>query len=118
MAKSAQPVLVQKLEGAIRKANWLMPADEAQIEIARLLAVKLSAATDHKELIELSKTLTEVLRSLGLNIAGRTGKAEPEMGVSPLDEIKKRGSVRISNATPTKPATRSTKPRNGSKRTS
>lgn len=118
MAKSSSPVLVQKLENAVKKASWLIPADEAQIEIARLLALKLSGATDHKEIVDLSKTLTEVLRSLGLNIAGRTGKAEPELGVSPLDEIKKRGSVRLSNTETRKPPAKSSKPRARSNRTS
>lgn len=118
MAKSTQPVLVKKLEGAVKQASWLTAADEAQIEIARLLAMKLSSAIDHREIVDLSKTLTEVLRSLGLNIAGRTGKAEPELGVSPLDEIKKRSSVRLSNTESRKPATKSSKPRSGSSRTS
>ncbi len=118
MTKSSQPVLVQKLEGAVKQASWLTPADEAQVEIARLLALRLAASFDHKEIVDLSKTLTEVLRSLGLNIAGRTGKAEAEMGVSPLDEIKKRNSVRLSNTTARKQATKSSKPRSGSSGTS
>lgn len=114
MTKSSQPVLVKKLEGAVKAANWLTPADQAQIEVAYLLATRLSVSVDHKEIVDLSKTLTEVLRSLGLNIAGRTGKAEPELGVSPLDEIKKRSSVRLSEAAPRKQATKSSKPRSRS----
>jgi hypothetical protein len=105
------PNLSANFESSVKAATWLTKADTAQIEVARILISYLLMATDSREIVSLSKTLTEVLQHLGLNVAGRTGKAETVSEVSPLDYIKQRSAVRKSTTTPRKPATKSAKPR-------
>lgn len=103
------PSLSAYFEESVKAATWLTKADTAQVEVARILISNLLAATDSREIVSLSKTLTEVFQHLGLNVAGRTGKAEAESEVSPLDYIKQRSAVRKSTATPRKQAAKSAK---------
>lgn len=109
MATDKVPSLSAYFEESVKAATWLTKADTAQIEVARILIANLLAATEAREIVALSKTLSEVLQHLGLNVAGRTGKAEPESEVSPLDYIKQRSKVRKSSATPRKSASKSAK---------
>ena len=101
--------LKSALESSITSANWLTGADLAQIEVARLLVFKLENATDPREILETAKVLSDVLKHLGLNVAGRTGKAEPKSEVTFLSEILKKEASRVGktkSANPTKPRTK------------
>lgn len=101
--------LKSSLERSITSANWLTGADLAQIEIARLLVVKLENAADPREILETAKVLSDVLKHLGLNIAGRTGKAEPKSEVTFLSEILKKEATRVGktkSSNTTKPRTK------------
>lgn len=97
MPTDKTPKLLSDFESSVKAATWLTKADTAQVEVARILISNLLSATEAREIVALSKTLTEVLQHLGLNVAGRTGKAEPESEVSPLDYIKQRSAVRKSS---------------------
>lgn len=99
--------LVKSFEDSIKAANWLTGADMAQIEVARLLVAKLDQASEPREILETAKILTEVLKHLGLNIAGRTGKAEPKTELSFLNEILEKERKRVAKT----PSVNARKPR-------
>jgi hypothetical protein len=114
--------MLDVLEDAIKAATWLTPADAASVEIAKILARELQNAVDVRDIVSLSKQFSDVLQTLGMNIAGRTGKAEAEREVSPLDAIKARSQIRLadSKTVKSKPAasksrTRSAGTRGGSR---
>lgn len=99
------------LESSITSANWLTGADMAQIEVARLLVFKLENATDPREILETAKVLSDVLKHLGLNVAGRTGKAEPKSEVTFLSEILKKEAGRVGKTASSNTRKPGTKPR-------
>lgn len=95
MAPAKTLTVTAQLEASLKSAVWLTPADGAAIQVARRLAICLDMAVDPKDVVPLSKQLNDVLQSLGLNVAGRTGKAEaPKQEVSPLDAIKAKDKTR------------------------
>lgn len=98
------PTLLESFETSLQAASWLTKADDAQVEVARILIRHLDTATDSREIVSISKTLTEVLADLGMNVAGRTGKAEAPKEVTPLDAIRKRAAIRLAEAPPRKQA--------------
>lgn len=116
-ATDASRSLPEVLEDAINGATWLTAADSAAVEIARILAKELSAAADVREIVSLSKQLNDQLQSLGMNIAGRTGKAEAERETSPLDAIKARSQIRLADSKVGKSKPSTAKPRGGGSRT-
>lgn len=93
---AAKPrTVTAQLEGALKSATWLIDADAAAVEIARRLAIALDQADDHRDIVVIAKQLNDVLGSLGMNVGGRTGKAEaPKKEVSPLDAIKAQNKTR------------------------
>ena len=106
------------LDDALKSATWLTPADAAAVEIAKILAKELFGAVDVREIVSLSKQLNDQLQTLGMNIAGRTGKAEAEKEVSPRDAIRARSQIRLAETKAVKSKPAPTKPRAGSSRTS
>lgn len=105
-----------ELDAAVKSAVWLTSADGASIHVARLLASALDAADDVRDIAQLSKQLNDVLQSLGLNVAGRTGKPEmPKNEVNPLDAIKERAKVRVAKAPAKNTRSGSTKLRSSGK---
>lgn len=102
--RKAQPkpaTLVDQLEASIKAAPWLTPADLAAVEIARGLArqlLELDPETQVRDRVALARALAEVLKELGLSVAGRVGKPEPAKEVTPLDALRARQAVRIANA--------------------
>lgn len=110
--KTAQlSALRRSFEDSIKAANWLTGADMAQVEVARLLVVKLENAFEPKEVLETAKVLTDVLKHLGLNVAGRTGKAEPKKEVTFLNEILKKETNRLGKTKNPNPANKRAEPR-------
>ena len=100
MARQTKPdrSVLDVLGDAIKAATWLTPADAASVEIAKILARELQSAVDVRDIVSLSKQFSDVLQTLGMNIAGRTGKAEAEREVSPLDAIKARSQIRLADS--------------------
>lgn len=93
-----------QLEASLKSATWLIAADGAAIQVARRLAVALDAADDLREIVTIAKQLNDVLGTLGMNVSGRTGKAEaPKREVNPLDEIKAKNQIRKSVPTAKQP---------------
>lgn len=110
--------LLTHLEDSVRAAKWLTAADAAAVELARMIARQLTASTDLRETAALAKQFNDILQSLGLNVAGRTGKAEaPKEGeVNPLAALRQEAS-RKPKAKTAQPATRkSAKPRAASRK--
>ena len=110
-ATAAPLTLPEVLENSLKGATWLTSADDAAVQIARILAKELSATEDVREIVSLSKQLNDQLQSLGMNIAGRTGKAEAERETSPLDAIKARSQIRLADSKAVKPKPVATKSR-------
>ena len=95
MAPAKTHTVTAQLEASLKSASWLLAADGAAIQVARRLASALDSASDPREIVALAKQLNDVLQSLGMNVAGRTGKAEaPKKEVNPLDEIKAKAQIR------------------------
>lgn len=102
------------LEASLISAVWLTAADAAAVQVARRLAADLDSAFDVREVVQLSKALTDCLQALGMNVAGRTGKAEAPREVNPLDHIKRIGTRKAKNP---QPAAKSAKPKPAGKGT-
>ena len=119
MAPKRTQTLLDHLEASVKAATWLTAADAASVELARILATNLMASTDHRETAGLAKQLNDVLQSLGLNVAGRTGKAEaPKAGeVNPLHAIRKEAAARVAKAPITLTVADGEKPRSRRRKT-
>ena len=118
MATRPTQTLLSYLEESVKAAVWLTAADRAAVELARMMARQLMESADHRETAVLAKQFNDILQSLGLNVAGRTGKAEaPKEGeVNPLNELRKE-ATRKPKAKTAQPATRKTaKPRTASRK--
>lgn len=111
MTPKAKSVLNRAFDASIQAATWLTAADAAQVEVARMMVNKLENADDPREMLDTAKTLTDILKTLGMNIAGRTGKAEQSKEVTFLDEIIAKEAARVRKAAPTKSAKPRAKPR-------
>lgn len=83
----------EQIEGSVKAASWLTEADAGAVAIAYKLADELDRATEVGELVHLSKALQGMLTALGMTVAGRVGKAEPEEEVNPLDALRKRATT-------------------------
>lgn len=104
------PVLCQALERSITEATWLTPADAGAVELARLLARHL--VTDPNPAS--SRVYAQLLRDLGLTVAGRKQETRPTEEVSPLDAIQARAALRLADPAPLHPDPRpARKPRRG-----
>lgn len=105
--KKPKPVplnLVDQLEASIKAAPWLTTADLAAVQLARSLAkglLEVEPETPVRDRVALARAFAEVLKDLGLSVAGRVGKPEPAREVTPLDALRNRQAVRIANATTT-----------------
>ena len=88
MSKSTR----EQIEGSVKAASWLTEADAGAVAIAYKLADELDQATEVSDLVQLSKALQGMLTALGMTVAGRVGKAEPEEEVNPLDALRKRAT--------------------------
>lgn len=113
MATRPTQTLLTHLEDSVRAAKWLTAADAAAVELARMLAQALMSAEESRDRVAISKQLNDVLQSLGLNVAGRTGKAEaPKDGeVNPLDSLRKEAARKPKAKTAQPAAGKSAKPR-------
>lgn len=85
---------LDSFDRALEAATWITKADLAAVNLARHLIDSLRAEFDTRN----AKLLLDVLTSLGMTVAGRAGKPEPEQEVSPLDRIKQRSALRIANS--------------------
>jgi hypothetical protein len=81
-----------EIEGSVKAATWLTVADAGAVAVAYKLADELDNATDVSQMVQLSKALQGMLTALGMTVAGRIGKAEPEEEVNPLDDLRKRAT--------------------------
>jgi acetylglutamate kinase len=114
--KPEQPrSVLGELDDSLKSAVWLIAADAAAVQIARKLAADLDSATDVRDVVQLSKALTDCLQALGMNVAGRTGKAEAPREVNPLDHIKRIG---VGAAKVAQPTAKAAKPKPAGKRVS
>lgn len=120
MPPKREPTLLDHLDASVKAAVWLTAADAAAVKLARMLAGALMDAEENRDRVALSKQLNDVLQSLGLNVAGRTGKAEaPKAGeVNPLNAIRKEAAARITKAPIALPVTDGAKPRSRRRQTS
>ena len=106
-AKKARPKpidLTTQLEASIKAATWLTEADLAAVQLARDLAkqlLELGFEAQIRDRVALAKALADVLKDLGLSVAGRTGKPDSVREVTPLDALRNRQAVRIANASTT-----------------
>jgi hypothetical protein len=82
----------EQIEGSVNAATWLTEADAGAVSIAYRLADELDAAVEVGDLVQLSKALQGMLTALGMTVAGRVGKAEPDEEVNPLDALRKRAA--------------------------
>ena len=82
-----------EIEGAVKAATWLTIADSGAVAICYKLADELDRATEVSDLVQLSRALQMMLTALGMTVAGRVGKAEPEEEVNPLDALRKRATT-------------------------
>lgn len=87
--------LSEVFEDSLQHAVWLTGADAAAVELARQLIARLESA-DSREFTAFGKLLNDVLKDLGMTVAGRTGKAEPEREVNRLDAIRTAAALRQS----------------------
>jgi hypothetical protein len=111
----APQTVTAHLEASLISAVWLTAADAAAVQVAKRLAADLDMATDVREVVQLSKALTDCLQALGMNVAGRTGKAEAPKEVNPLDHIKRIG---VGAAKAPRKAAQTSKPKPAGKGTS
>jgi len=85
----------EEIAGSVRAASWLTEADAGAVAIAYRLADELDQCVDVGQMVHLSKALQSILTALGLTVAGRVGKAEPEEEVNPLEGLRKRASKTV-----------------------
>ena len=82
-----------EIEASVKAATWLTEADAGAVAVALRLADELDNSTDVGQMVHLSKAIQGILTALGMTVAGRVGKAEPEEEVNPLDSLRKRASA-------------------------
>jgi hypothetical protein len=73
------------------------------------LANELDESTDVAQMVHLSKAIQGILTALGMTVAGRVGKAEPDEEVNPLESLRKRAAA----PTRRKPASAKSRPVSG-----
>lgn len=88
------PANLDAFDQALRSATWISGADLATVELARHLIDSLMLEFDHRT----AKLLLDTLGALGMTVAGRGMKPQPEGEVSPLDRIRQRSSLRFTNS--------------------
>jgi hypothetical protein len=84
-----------EIEGSVKAATWLTVADAGAVAVAYKLADELDQSTDVSQMVQLSRALQGMLTALGMTVAGRIGKAEPEEEVNPLENLRKRASAPV-----------------------
>lgn len=86
--------LQNSLEQSLKAAKWLTEADAAAVELARVLIDKMGKV-EPREMTTIGRLLNDVLKDLGLSVAGRGGKPEIEAEENKLDEIKQAAAGRV-----------------------
>ena len=85
-----------EIEASVRAATWLTEADAGAVAVALRLANELDESTDVAQMVHLSKAIQGILTALGMTVAGRVGKAEPDEEVNPLESLRKRAAAPVS----------------------
>lgn len=94
-------LVTPEIEASVKAASWLTEADAGAVAVALRLANELDESVDVAQMVHLSKAIQGMLTALGMTVAGRVGKAEPDEEVNPLDSLRKRASAPVSRE-PTK----------------
>jgi hypothetical protein len=89
-------LVTPEIEASVRAASWLTEADAGAVAVAIRLANELDESTDVAQMVHLSKAIQGILTALGMTVAGRVGKAEPDEEVNPLDSLRKRAAAPVS----------------------
>jgi hypothetical protein len=88
-------LVTPEIEASVKAATWLTEADAGAVAVALRLANELDESTDVAQMVHLSKAIQGMLTALGMTVAGRVGKAEPDEEVNPLDALRKRASAPV-----------------------
>jgi hypothetical protein len=88
-------LVTPEIEASVKAATWLTEADAGAVAVAIRLANELDESVDVAQMVHLSKAIQGILTALGMTVAGRVGKAEPDEEVSPLDSLRKRASAPV-----------------------
>jgi hypothetical protein len=86
-------LVTPEVEASVKAATWLTAADAGAVAVALRLANELDDSTDVAQMVHLSKAIQGILTALGMTVAGRVGKAEPDEEVNPLESLRKRASA-------------------------